>query len=132
MKKIQKKINVTIKHEINSKQKEHSCSAIEKTEIVNADDIKTKEEEKQIVTLLIQANLKLNIQEQKKEIKDKLNDMCQIYYSKSKDNIICDINIDKIPKNRKNDSYINNYALFLDENLKKRRYFQKKIVRKKK
>ena len=49
--------NYKIKYEINSKQQEHSCNGIEKTELVGSEDIKTKEEEKQIAILLIKANL---------------------------------------------------------------------------
>ena len=52
-----KSTNYKIKYEINSKQQEHSCNGIEKTEIVCSEDIKTKEEEKQMAILLIKANL---------------------------------------------------------------------------
>ena len=49
--------NYKNKYEINSKQHEHSCNGIEKTELVDLEDIKTKEEEKQIAILLIKSNL---------------------------------------------------------------------------
>ena len=48
--------NTEIKITVNSKQKEHKC-VMDKTEVIGLNEIKTKEEEKQLAILLIKANL---------------------------------------------------------------------------
>ena len=61
----------------------------------------------------------INNKEHKKEIKDKLNNMCNDYYSKNNENIFRDNNIDKVPKKRKNETLNNEYARFLNEAFRK-------------
>ena len=61
----------------------------------------------------------INIKEHKKEIRDKLNNMCNDYYSKNNENIFHDNNIDKVPKKRKNETLNNEYARFLNEAFRK-------------
>ena len=67
----------------------------------------------------------INIKEHKKEIKDKLNNMCNDYYSKNNENIFHDNNIDKVPK-KKNETLNNDLHVFLMKYLKKRRKFIQK------
>ena len=62
----------------------------------------------------------INIKEHKKEIKDKLNNMCNDYYSKNNECIFPGSNIDKVPKKRKNETLNNEYASFHNEAFKKK------------
>ena len=122
---------------INSNQKEHCCNCKYTTEYVDVEEIKTREEEKEMAIILIKANLmeppsfhinnlynnKIKWGREKTE-----NLVYRLQEEKYANNNNLFIKTDKILK--KNGNYSIKYIVFLEETqIKKRRRFYRKKVK---